>query len=146
LTDNYESAIIAGGGESLYRFSTKRRHEKTIGSIERALQESRNSPTAIKFNGSLEPGDGILTEIGKERFLLRLERRVIEHGQQSFYNVKDLDGKVVNLSEHSHCVKVKTMIEEHICRCNDTNKNFEQCDRYEHDKIELAYGCQLNRP
>lgn len=103
LDDDYKCIVATGRGSSLYRFSTQRRHEKTIGNIERALQESRDSPSSIKFNGKLEPPEGNLTEIGKERFVLLLERRVTEHGQQTFYSIKEtVDGNsiVVNLPFH----------------------------------------------
>ena len=52
IDDNYR---IVKGDNNLYRFSTQRRHEKTITSIERALREARDNVTTIKFNGTLEP-------------------------------------------------------------------------------------------
>ena len=137
LTNEYKSDVPDGRGNGLYRFSTQRRHEKTIGNIERALQEARDSPTAIKFNGQLEPGDGNLTEIGKERFLLLLERRVIEHGQQTFYYVKDSDGNVVNLFEHSHRFTLQTVIEEHDRRSESTNRAANEAANDSEDETEV---------
>ncbi len=74
---------------SLYRFSMQRRHEKTISSIESALRDKYNSTTGIKFNGALEPTHGTVTEIGKERFLGLLKKRVKEYGQPTFYWICD---------------------------------------------------------
>ena len=64
LNDNYE---MSTGDNSLYRFATQRRHEKTITAIERSLREARDSITAIKFNGTLDTTPGNVNEIGKER-------------------------------------------------------------------------------
>ena len=110
LNNSYEAV---GASNSLYRFSTQRRHEKTISSIERALRESRDSTTTIKFNGTLEPATGNSTEIGKERFVTLLKKRVKEHGLQTFYWIRDIDGKVVELFENAHRFKLETVIAEH---------------------------------
>ena len=49
LNDRYET--VGASGASLYRFSTQRRHEKTIASIEKMLRDARDSTTGLKFNG-----------------------------------------------------------------------------------------------
>ena len=92
LNDNYE---LIEDNNSLYRFATQLRHEKTINSIERFLREARDTTTAIKFNGTLEPTVGNLNEIGKERNVTMLKRRIKEHGQQMFYWIRNIDGSVV---------------------------------------------------
>ena len=138
LDDEYKSVISIGRGNGVYRFSTQRRHEKTIGNIEKTLQDARDSVTSLKFHGKLEPAEGSLTEIGKERFLLILERKVTEHGQQTFYHVKDTDDKVVNLFENSHRFTLETVIAEHERRCQADNSAYEQYDQYELDEIELS--------
>ena len=50
LNDEYKSIVTIGTGTGIYRFSTQRRHKKTIGSIERSLQDARDSITSVKFN------------------------------------------------------------------------------------------------
>ena len=75
LNDKYE---MVTGDNSLYRFATQRRHEKTITAIERSLREARDSITGIKFNGTLETSSANSNEIGKERFITLLKKRVKE--------------------------------------------------------------------
>ena len=60
---------------SFYRFSTQRRHEKTIASIEQKLRDARESITSVKFNGQLEATAGLSTEIGKEKFINLLRKK-----------------------------------------------------------------------
>ena len=138
LNNEYVSVVSIGTGNGIYRFSTQRRHEKTIGSIERSLQDARDSITSVKFNGKLEPSEGHLTEIGKERFLLLLERKVNEHGQQTFYFVKDSDDNIVSLFDNSHRFTLEAVIAEHERRSSADNTGYEQYDQYEFDEIELS--------
>ncbi|KAI2499352.1 hypothetical protein MHU86_15134 [Fragilaria crotonensis] len=137
LNDSYET--IGGNGASLYRFSTQRRHEKTIASIEKTLIDTRDSTTGIKFNGTLEPGKDRPSEIGKERFITLLKKRVTEHGQQTFYHIKDTDGKVVDLFEHAHRFKLDFVIAEHERRMQD-NELHESYDSIERDDCQLSRG------
>jgi hypothetical protein len=67
LTDTYTLAVLTSG--SYFRFFTQRRHEKTIATIERDLREARDSTKSIKFNGTIDPTEGNVNEIGKERSL-----------------------------------------------------------------------------
>jgi hypothetical protein len=67
-----------------FSYATQRRNVKTIASIERDLTTARDSTTTLKFDGKLEPVVGSTTEVGKERFLQLLERRVEEHGHETF--------------------------------------------------------------
>lgn len=95
-----------------YSYATQRRNIKTIASIERDLTIARDSTTTQKFDGKLEPVVGSTTEVGKERFLLQLlERRVEEHGHETFYYVK-YEGKVVNLFAHVHNVTLDALTAE----------------------------------
>ena len=135
LNDKYEM-----DAEDLYRFSTQRRHEKTITSIERSLRDSRDTITSIKFNGTLEPSAANAAEIGKERFITLLKRRVKEHGQQTFYWVLDVNGtdnKVVDLFENAHRFKLDTIIAEHKRRLQK-NVTHESYDAIERDDIQLS--------
>jgi hypothetical protein len=134
LDDEYK---LVQGNNSLYRFSTQRRHEKTISSIERALRESRDSTTAIKFNGTLEPTDGNANEIGKERFVALLKKRVKEHGQQTFYWIRDTDSKLVDLFENAHRFKLESVIAEHDRRL-EVNDKHDSYDELERDEVELS--------
>ena len=72
MDDNYHMLP----NRSFYRFSTQRRHEKTIASIEQKLRDARDSATNIKFNGQLEATAGLSTEVGKEKFISLLKEKV----------------------------------------------------------------------
>ena len=134
LNDAYQTV---GVSDNLYRFSTQRRHEKTITSIEQKLRDSRDSITTIKFNGTLEPKASVSTEIGKERFVTLLKKKVKEHGQQTFYWIRDTDGSVVDLFENAHRFKLDAVIAEHNRRM-EVSGLFEAYDRIEKDEIELS--------
>ena len=134
LNDNYE---MSTGDNSLYRFATQRRHEKTITAIERSLREARDSITAIKFNGTLDTTPGNVNEIGKERFITLLKKRVKEHGQQTFYWIRDSDGKVVDLFDNAHRFKLDTVVAEHKRRL-EKRTDFETYDEIERDEVELS--------
>ena len=92
LDENYKPTRV---GRLSFRFSSQRRNTKTIGSIESARVSARDSTTSLKFDGRLEPTVGSATEIGKERFITLLSRKVEEHGQEAFYYAKNPSGKVV---------------------------------------------------
>lgn len=53
MTNTSLLLVLVQERNGIYRFSTQRRHEKTIGCIEKSL--ARDSTTSIKFNGKLEP-------------------------------------------------------------------------------------------
>jgi hypothetical protein len=135
LTDQYMLVPLTSG--SYFRFFTQRRHEKTIGTIERDLREARDSTKSIKFNGTIDPTEGNLNEIGKERFIALLKKRVKEYGQQTFYWIRDSDGKVVDLFEHSHRFKLDNVVAEHTRRCVKNN-DFASYDDIERDEVELS--------
>jgi hypothetical protein len=83
LTDEYELAQDSMN----YRFTTQFRNKKATAAIEKSLREARDSNKEIKFNGTLEAVPGRALEIGKERFVTLLKKRVKEHGQQTFYHI-----------------------------------------------------------
>ena len=82
LDDNYQPTM---NKRLTYHFASQRRNPKTISSIEQALITARDSTTTLKFDGRLEPTVGSSTEIGKERFMTLLQRRVKEYGHETFY-------------------------------------------------------------
>ena len=135
LTDEYKLAEVTSG--SYFRFFTQRRHEKTIATIERDLREARDSTKTIKFNGTIEPVDGNTNEIGKERFVTLLKKRVKEYGQQTFYWIRDSDDKVVDLFENAHRFKLDDVVAEHVRR-SAKNTKFETYDDLERDEVELS--------
>jgi hypothetical protein len=137
LNDAYETA--GGSGTGLFRFSTQRRHAKTLASIEKTLRDARDSTTGIKFNRTLEPGKDNPSEIGKERFITLLKKRVIEHGQQTFYHIMDTDGKVVDLFDNAHRFKLDYVVAEHERRL-ETNRLHESYDSIERDDFQLSRG------
>jgi hypothetical protein len=139
LDDGYKCVTKSGPSSGTYCFSTQRRHEKTMSGIEKTVRDARDSPTSIKFNGKLEGTEGSLSDIGKERLVTLLERRVIEHGQQTFYHIKDTKGKVVNLCEHAHCFSVEATMAKHERRISETTTStFDQYDDFERDDIESS--------
>ena len=127
--------------QSAYCFSTQRQHEKTIASIEQKLRDTRDSAIAVMFNGQLEATAGLSTEVGKEKFITMIKEKVKEHGQQTFYAIKDCDGTVVDLFEHSHWFKLETVIAEFDRQTDENNLNFESFDQYELEDVELS--CML---
>ena len=76
--------------------------------------------------------------IGKEKFISMLKEKVKEHGQQTFYAIKDNDGTVVDLFEHSHRFKFVTVVDEFNRRADTTNVDFEAFDQYELEEVELS--------
>jgi hypothetical protein len=74
------------------------------------------------------------------RFINLLKKRVTEHGQQTFYHIKDTDGKVVDLFEHAHRFKLDYVIAEHNRRMENI-KAFEAYDSIlERDNAQLSRG------
>jgi hypothetical protein len=134
LDDTYK--LIEDRGN--YAFASQRRNPKTISSNERDLMNARDSTTSLKFDGKLEPVASSVTEISKERFLINLERRVEEHGQQTFYYVKNAEDKVVNLFEYVHTIDLETVIKEHNHRRDPTNVGDDAYDDYEIGDVALS--------
>jgi hypothetical protein len=127
-----------------YSYATQRRNIKTIASIERDLTSARHSTTTLKFDGKLEPVVGSTTEVGKERFLQLLERRVEEHGHETFYYVK-YEGKVVNLFAHIHNVTLEALTKEFKTRMTPiadpaapTPPPFSAFDKYERGDVTMS--------
>ncbi len=125
-------------GRSTYAFASQRRNVKTISSIERELVSARDSTTTLKFDGKLEAVTASATEIGKERFLTLLERRVEEHGQETFYYMKDIHGIVVNLFDHVHNITLDATVLEYERRSDFENVTDESYDAYEEDEVMLS--------
>ena len=121
-----------------YAYASQRRNVNTISSIERDLVLAHDSTTSIKFEGKLEAITSSATEIGKERFLTILERRVEEHGQETFYYMKDLHGTVVNLFEHVHNFTLEAVVNEFNARSHATNVTHAAFDAYESDEVMLS--------
>ena len=125
--------------EPLYRFSTQRCHEKIFASIKKALRGTHDATIGLKFNRTLKPGKDSPSEIGKERFITLLKKRVTKDGQQIFYHIKDTDGKVVDLFEHAHRFKLNFMIAEHD-RCMEENQLHESYYSIKRDDCQLSHG------
>lgn len=134
LDQKYKSVEDRG----TYSFASQHRNTKAISFIERELVSARDSTTTLKFDGKLEPVVTSTTEIGKERFLTLLERRVEEHGQETNYYVKDVHGKVVNLFKHVHNFDLDTAVAEYNLRANFENVDHATFDSYEEDEVMLS--------
>ena len=70
-----------------YKYAHQKRTGKAITSIEDNLIKARDSSGTLKFNENLEAAVGSATEIGKKRFVAMLKRRVVEHGQETFFHL-----------------------------------------------------------
>ena len=70
--------------------------------------------------------------MGKERFLTLLQRRVEEHGQQTFYFFKDPHDTVVNLFDEVHNFTLDMVVTEFHLR-NDFSIDHSSFDSYERD-------------
>ena len=121
-----------------YSYASQRRNVKTISSIERDLVTARDSTTNLKFDGRLEPVVTSTTEVGKVRFLTLLERRVEEHGQETFYHVKDMSDTVVNLFDHVHNFTLEEVVKEFNERSKEGNEDYAAFDTYEVCEVKMS--------
>ena len=135
LDDEYKQTI---DNQMTYQFASQRRNVKTISSIEQQLMIARDSVTTLKFDGRLESTVGSSTEIGKERLLKILSRRVEEHGQETFYHVKNSTGTVLNVLEHAHNFTLDAIAKDYKERSNFNNLTFAAYDAYEIRDITLS--------
>jgi hypothetical protein len=94
-------------------------NKKGLASIKQHLMNAQDSSTSLKLDGKLEALGSSFTEMGKERFLTLLQRRVEEHGQQTFYFFNDM----VVTEFHLH---------------NDFGKDHSSFDFYKQDEILLS--------
>ena len=122
--------------EGKYSYSTQRRNAKGIASIEQNLMNARDSITSQKFNGKLEPVATSTTEIGKERFVTLLQRRVEEHGQQTFYFMKDPKDTIVNMLTNVHSFTLEMVVKEFTVRLAATDDS--GFDSYEKDEVTMS--------
>jgi hypothetical protein len=91
----------------------QRRNVKLIGSIEGAIISALNSTTSLKFDGYLKPNPHLsATEMGKDRFITLLARKVEDLGQETFYHVKNDAGNVVDLFKYSHNFTIDHVVKE----------------------------------
>jgi hypothetical protein len=125
LNNRYESKVST---RLTYNYATQCRNVKTISSIEQQLIASRDGVTTLKFDGRLESTAGSTTEIGKDRFLTLLARRVEEHGQETLYYAKNAYNEVVNIIENSDNFSVDMIVREYELRSDPENTNFEAFD------------------
>ena len=68
-----------------------------------------------------------------------LQQRVEEHGQETFYHVKNADNHVVNLFEHAHFYRLEAVVDEFNCCLNSDAAENQTFDSYERDKITLSW-------
>ena len=129
---------------NFYFYATQRHNIKTRSSIERSIISARDSRTTLKFDGKLEPVVESSTEVGKERFLQLLERRVEEHGHETFYYVK-YESKVVNLFAHVHNVTLDALTAEFKLRmtpviepATPTSPPFLTFNKYEKGNLTMS--------
>ena len=122
-----------------FSFASQGRNAKGLSSIEQNLMNARDSTTSLKFDGKLEAVvSSTRTEIGKERFLTLLQRRVEEHGQQTFYYMKDAHGTVVNLFDEIHNFMLDMVITEFTERIKPNNLAHRAFDDYEVDEVMMS--------
>ena len=97
----------------------------------------------MKFNGNLEAVARSATEIGKERFVAMLKRRVMEHGHETFFHIRSTvdSTEVVSLFDHVYYYKLEAVVGE-FNHCFDSSNTFEAFDQYELDDITGATGSE----
>jgi hypothetical protein len=134
LDDNYQPTRK---GRLSYRSHMQRQNVKNIGTIEGALITARDSTTSLKFDGRLEPTVGSATEIGKDRFISLLARKVEDLGQETFYYVMNNSNEVVDLFEQSHNFTINAVVKEFIAR-KDESLHKGAFDDYELDEIVMS--------
>ena len=100
--------------------------------------DARDSTTSMKFAGNLEAKAGSNSELGKERFLSHLKLRVQEHGQETFYFVRDTNGQAVDLFENAHYFKPEDVIRDFEARCLFTNTGDDAFDPYELAEVTMS--------
>jgi hypothetical protein len=110
-------------GTAKFSYATRRCNEKGLAYIEQNLMNARNSPTSLKFDGKLDVFVTLVTEMGKERFLTLLQHWVEEHGQQTFYFIKNLHNTVVNLFDKVHNFTLDMVVTEFHLRNNFSNNH-----------------------
>jgi Zinc knuckle len=134
LDDNYQPTREA---RLRYRSQSQRRNMKTIGYIESAIIAARDSSTSFKFDGCLDPAvNAPSTEIGKDRFITLVSRKVEDLGQETFYYVKNESDEVVDLFEQSHNFTLDAVVAEFEARKVDTHPG--AFDGFEFDEIALS--------
>ena len=120
------------------RYASQCWHPKSSAAIERDLMVVCDSTTSLKFDGQLMPMTGSTTEIGKEQFVSMLQQKVEEHGQKTFYHMKNADNHVINLFEHAHFYSLEAVVDEFNCCLNSDAAENQTFDSYELDKITLS--------
>jgi hypothetical protein len=104
--------------------------------IKRDLHKARDSTKSIKYNGTIEPNSGHANEIGKERCVNLLKKKVKDHGQQTVYWIRNSNNKVMNLFENAHCFKLSDAISEHVHQSKQST-DYESYDNMERDEDEI---------
>jgi hypothetical protein len=135
LNNQYEPKVAS---RLTYRHTSQCRNVSIIASIEQQLRGARDSVTTLKFDGRLESLSGSVTELGKDRFLTLLARRVEEHGQETFYYAKNSYDEVVNIITHAHNFSLDMIVTEFENRSNPENSNYEAFDEHELRDIALS--------
>ena len=70
----------------------------------------------------------------KKIFITMMKEKVKEHGQQTFYAIKESDGTVVDIFEHSDCFKFETVLAEFYCQADENNLNFEAFEAFDQNE------------
>ena len=120
-----------------FKFQTQRRDVKTAPSVERSLNEARDSTTVVKFAGNIDIKAGA-NELDKEAFIRTIRTLVRQHGHESFYAIKDDSGTVVDLLKNLPNFNLNKVQAEFERRIASTNTSIEAFDEMELADIQLS--------
>ena len=97
-----------------YKYTTQLRSSKQSASSERALMDSRDSSSIIKFDGKLEFSTSVTipTELDKDEFIKSLKDKVSYYGLQSFFYLPGSNGTMLSLLDHAHSFSLQDVIAE----------------------------------
>ena len=110
-----------------YKYTTQLRSSKQSASSERALMDSRDSSSIIKFDGKLELSTSatIPTELDKDEFIKSLKDKVSYYGLQTFFYLPGSNGTMLSLLDHAHSFSLQDVIAEFQDRCRTPKIKFE---------------------
>ena len=123
-----------------YKYTTQLRSSKQSASSERALMDSRDSSSIIKFDGKLELSTSLTTiptELDKDEFIKSLKDKVSYYGLQTFFYLPGSNGTMLSLLDHAHSFSLQDVIAEFQDRSRTPKTEFEP-DLITETKLSIA--------
>lgn len=100
LKDNYSLKRL-----NSFKYNTQLRSSRQSASSVRALIDSRDSTSVIKFDGKLELTSSLTTvptELDKDEFIKSLKDKVSYYGLHPFFHLPNPNGTMLSLLDHAH--------------------------------------------